>query len=116
MSSAAGRPERPERPNRTRWAGIAFIAVVLLAALVVSRACQEQDVRIEDDQALAAALEAVDFEPEHTSVKFLRRGVRSFPYYAVSLSRGRQGEPDARLATVLVNARSGKVEDVDVNY
>ena len=100
--------------GRPRWAGIAFIAVMLLLALVATRACQERDVRISDEQAIATARKSIDFEPDRTSVRFLRRGVRSHPYYAISFTRGRQGEADARLVTVLVDARGGDVEEVNV--
>jgi hypothetical protein len=112
----SSRPGRPTLSGRPRWAGLAFVAVFLLLALVASRACQDQDTRIDDEQAVATAREAIDFEPERTSVKFLRQGVGSHPYYAISFSRGREGEPGARLATVLVDARGGDVEDVNVDY
>ena len=113
MSPTGGRATRP-RP--TPRAGIIFVAVLLLAALLVTRGCQDRDVRIDDEQAVATAREAIDFEPERTAVKFLRQGVRSQPAYAVSFSRGREGEPEARLVTVLVDAREGDVEEVNVDY
>jgi hypothetical protein len=110
------RPGRPALPGRPRWMAVAFIAGVLLVALVATRACQERDIRIDDDQARATALEAIDFEPEKTSTRFVRRGVRSHPYYAISFSRGAEGQPGARLVTVLVDARGGDVEEVNVDY
>jgi hypothetical protein len=100
------------QPPRGRWAVIAFVAVVLLAAVVVTRTCGQEDVRIDEDQAVVAAREAIDFEPERTSVRFVRQGVRSQPYYAISFQRGREGEDGYRLTTVLVDARSGDVADV----
>jgi hypothetical protein len=116
VSSAGGRPERPKEPDRPRWVGFAFVAFFLIAAFLVMRGCQERDVRIDDQQALATARDAVDFEPDRTSVRFVRQGLRSYPFFAVSLSLGQEGQPGARRATVLVDARSGDVAEINRDY
>ncbi len=46
-------------------------------------------------------------------MRFLRQGVRSRPYYAISFSAGTQGQPGYRVTTVLVDARSGEVAEVN---
>lgn len=99
-------------PPRSRWAVLGFIAVVLLAAALVTRTCGQEDVRVDEEHAVAAAREAIDFEPERTSIRFVRQGVRSHPYYAISFQRGREGQDGHRLTTVLVDARSGTVAEV----
>jgi hypothetical protein len=100
-------------PPRSRWAGIAFIGGLLLVALIVTRTCGSSDNLVSDDEAVAAARAEIDFEPEQTSVRFLRQGVPSRPYYAVSFSAGTEGQPGYRNTTVLVNASSGEVTDVN---
>ncbi len=100
-------------PPRSRWAGIAFVGGLLLVALIVTRTCASQDNLVGDDEAVAAARAQIDFEPEQTSVRFLRQGVPSRPYYAVSFSAGTEGEAGYRLTTVLVDANSGEVTEVN---
>jgi hypothetical protein len=100
-------------PPRSRWAGIAFIGGLLLVALIVTRTCASQDNLVSDDEAVAVARAQIDFEPEQTSVRFLRQGVPSRPYYAVSFSTGTDGQPGYRLTTVLVDANTGKATEVN---
>jgi hypothetical protein len=100
-------------PPRSRWAGIAFIGGLLLVALIVTRTCGSSDNLVSDDEAVAAARAEIDFEPQQTSVRFLRQGVPSRPYYAVSFSAGTEGQPGYRNTTVLVDASSGEVTDVN---
>jgi hypothetical protein len=104
---------RRSHSPRPRWAGLAFIGFFLLAALVVTQTCQEQDVRIDEERAVATARKEIDFDPDKTAVRFVRQGVPSRPYYAVSFSIGREGEADHRLTTVLVDARSGQVAEIN---
>lgn len=99
-------------PPRSRWVGIAFIAGILLLAVIVTRTCGAEDVKINDEEAVATAKAAVDFDAERTAVRFVRQGVRSQPYYAVSLSSGTEGQSGYRLTTVLVDARSGEVAEI----
>jgi hypothetical protein len=100
-------------PPRSRWVGVAFIGGLLLLALIFTRTCGSQDNLVSDDQAVAAARAEIDFEPERTSVRFLRQGIPSRPYYGVSFSAGTQGQPGYRVTTVLVDARSGEVTEVN---
>jgi hypothetical protein len=100
-------------PPRSRWAILAFVGGLLVLALVVSRTCGSQDKQISSEQAVATAQAEIDFEPEHTSVRFLRQGVPSRPYYGVSFSAGTEGQPGYRVTTVLVDARTGQVTEVN---
>ena len=87
---------------------------VLVLAFVVSRGCQQAQVRITEEQAVATAERQVRFEPERTQIRLLRQGINSRPYWIVSLSiPGERAGTFKRLATVRINANNGKVEQVN---
>jgi hypothetical protein len=86
---------------------------VLLFAFFVVRGCQEDQLRLTEQQAIAAAREEVEFEPERTQIRFLRQGLNAQPTWIVSLSiPGERENTFRRLAVVRINANSGKVESV----
>jgi hypothetical protein len=86
---------------------------VLLLAFFVARGCQQSQVRITKEQAVATAEREVDFEPDRTQIRLLRQGLTSRPYWIVSLSTpGRQADTFSRLAVVKIDANTGKVDDV----
>ena len=88
---------------------------VLVLAFFVSRGCQQSQVRVTEEQAIATAKEQVEFTPTRTQIRLLRQGLNSRPNWIVSLSIP-AGEPDTfkRLAVVRVNANTGKIIDVRV--
>jgi hypothetical protein len=90
-----------------------MLVVVLALAFVVSRSCQQAQIRITKEQAIAAAERQVDFDPARTQVRLLRQGLSSEPFWVVSLSIP-TGERDRfrRLAVVRVDANTGEVADV----
>ncbi len=80
----------------------------------MARGCQQSQVRITKEQAVATAEREVDFEPQRTQIRLLRQGINSKPYWIVSLSiPGERTGTFRRLATVKVNANNGKVEQVN---
>lgn len=87
-------------------------------AFVVSRSCQQDQVRITKEQAIQTAERQVDFEPTREQVRLLRQGLNSKPYWIVSLSIPRSEDPDTQdfreLAVVRIDANTGKVADVKV--
>jgi hypothetical protein len=86
---------------------------VLLLAFFVARSCQQSQVRITKEQAVATAEREVDFEPRDTQIRLLRQGLNSRPYWIVSLSTpGRQQDTFTRLAVVKIDANTGKVDEV----
>jgi hypothetical protein len=99
-----GRRELP--PRRTI---IALIVFLLVAAFLVSRSCQKREDGIGKDRAVAIARGQIDYEPERVAVRFMRRGIPSHGYWAVSLP----GKNPPRVTTVVVNARSGEVVEVN---
>jgi len=93
---------------------VAVIASVLVLAFVAANTCQKSSIRLDKNQAIAKAEGAVDFEPQRTQVRFLRQGLNSRPYWVVSLSRpGERPGTFSALATVRINANTGKVETVN---
>ena len=95
-------------------------AIVILLALTfaASRSCQQDQVRITKEQAIATAERQVDFEPTREQVRLLRQGLNAKAYWIVSLSVPRGDPVDtqefAELAVVRVDANTGKVADVKV--
>jgi hypothetical protein len=83
-------------------------------AFVAAQTCQKSQIRLDKNQAIAKAEAAVDFTPQRTQVRLLRQGLNSKPYWIVSLSRpGRSEGTFSALATVRINANTGKVETVN---
>jgi Peptidase propeptide and YPEB domain len=90
------------------------VVAVLLFAFFVARGCQQDQVRITQEQAVATAEEQVDFTPENTQVRLLRQGLDTRPFWIVSLSipKGDSDDRFARLALVHIDANTGKVTEV----
>jgi hypothetical protein len=110
---AAARRGRP--PQRT-WLRVGLVVALFALTFVAARSCQQSQVRITKDQAVARAEARVPFEPTRVQVRMLRQGLTSRPYWVVSLSVPHAGTTQAfdELAVVRVNANTGKVEDVKV--
>ena len=87
---------------------------VLVLAFFVARSCQQEQVRLTQEQAIVIAERQVSFEPEQTQIRLLRQGLNSRPYWIVSLSiPGKREDTYRRLATVQIDANTGKVEEVN---
>jgi hypothetical protein len=91
---------------------------VLALAFVASRSCQQDQVRITKEQAVATAERQISFEPTRTQVRMLRQGLNSKPFWVVSLSVPRGDDLDTQdfrqLAVVKVDANTGKVTEVKI--
>jgi hypothetical protein len=90
--------------------------LVVLAA-VVARSCQQSQIRISKEQAIAIADRQVDFKPGSTQIRMLRQGLNRKPFWFVSLSDpiGSALRPQGftQLVVVQIDANTGKVEDVN---
>jgi Peptidase propeptide and YPEB domain len=96
---------------------VLVIVGVLVLAFFVARNCQQDQVRLTEDQAIVIAECQVTFEPERTQIRLLRQGLNSKPYWIVSLSiPGERKGTYRRLATVQIDAKTGEVVDVDRNF
>lgn len=85
-----------------------------MLAFVVARGCQESQVRISEEQAIATAREQVDFEPRRTNIRLLRQGVGSKPFWFVNLSVPGDAEGTVRRLTVVkIDANTGTVVALD---
>jgi hypothetical protein len=90
------------------------IVAVLVVAFVAAQTCQRSSIRLDKEEAIAKAEQQVDFTPEQTQVRLLRQGITSRPYWVVSLSRpGEREGTFTDLATVRIDANTGKVETVN---
>jgi hypothetical protein len=86
---------------------------------VASRSCQQDQIRISKEQAIATAERQIQFDPTRVQVRMLRQGLNSRPNWVVSLSIPENGAitPEQKfkeLALVRVDANTGKVVDVKV--
>jgi hypothetical protein len=113
LADADGGPRSVEW-RRPTWPRLAVIAAVFVLAFVVSRGCQQSQIRITKEQAIATAERQVHFTPENTQVRLLRQGLTSRPFWIVSLSipRSEDEQTFRRLALVRVDANTGKVASV----
>jgi len=112
LADADGAPRRVEW-RRPTWPRLAVIGALLVLAFVVSRGCQQSQIRITKEQAIATAERQVHFTPENPQVRLLRQGLTSKPFWIVSLSiPGKDDQTFRRLALVRVDANTGEVASV----
>ena len=99
---------------RPTWPRVLVVVGVLVLAFVVARGCQQSQVRISKQQAVATATTAVDFDQRRTNVRLLRQGINSKPFWFVNLSvPGRTPGTIRRLSVVKIDANTGKVLEID---
>jgi hypothetical protein len=103
--------------TRRRWSTrvrIATVGVLLVLCFIVARTCQQAQIRVTEEQAVATAKREVDFTPKLTQVRLLRQGLDRRPFWIVSLSIPTGETPDtfSRLALVRIDANTGKVESI----
>ena len=85
---------------------------MLLLALALSRGCASRSGEISKEEAVRIATREVDFRPERTQVRLIRRGFQSRAYWAVSLSTLDDRGAVDRVTVVLVDARTREVAEV----
>ena len=92
-----------------------MLAVVVLLAVtgVAAQSCQQRQVRLSQEQAIAKARPEVGFTPEQTQIRLVRQGLTGRPYWAISFSvPAASGDGYAKLTTVRVDANTGQVAAV----
>lgn len=102
---------------RPTWGRILVLIALVVLAAFVARSCQQAQIRISKEQAIAIADRQVDFNPGSTQIRMLRQGLNRKPFWFVSLSDpiGSVVDPQGftRLVVVEIDANTGKVENVD---
>ncbi len=90
----------------------ALLLAVLVAAFVASRSCASRDTEVSQDEAVAIAKRQVDYEADRVITRFVPRGIKSRPTWAVSLEGEGANGRVARLTIVVVDARDGHVLEI----
>jgi hypothetical protein len=104
-------PRRPLRPSRR---GVIAVVALLAVTVVAAQSCQQAQVRVSKERAIATARPEAGFEPQRTQVRLVRQGLTARPYWAVSFSiPAASGDGYAKLTTVRVDANSGKIDAVN---
>ena len=102
---------------RPTWGRILVLIALVVLAAFVARSCQQSQIRISKEQAIAIADRQIDFKPGSTQIRMLRQGLNRKPFWFVSLSDpiGSATHPQGftRLVIVQIDANTGKVEDVN---
>jgi hypothetical protein len=91
---------------------VLLLAGVLLAAFAVSRSCGSTDRPVSKDEALEIARDAATITPDHVQIRFVQRGIPPREYWAVSLYTIGEDDHPQQIELLLVNARTGEIEDV----
>ena len=108
-------PEGPPRkPARITRRGLLALALLVAVTLLAARSCQQSQVRISKEQAVATARPQAGFTPERSQVRLVRQGLTGRPFWAVSFSvAGSSPDEYSKLTTVRVDANTGKLEAVN---
>jgi hypothetical protein len=104
----------PRHPLRVSRRGVVGVVVLLAVTIVAAQSCQQAQVRVDKERAIATARTEAGFTPQRTQIRLVRQGLTARPYWAVSFSiPAASGDGYARLTTVRVDANTGKVEAVN---
>jgi hypothetical protein len=102
------------RPLRVSKRGIAAVVALVIATAVAAQSCQQSQVRVSQERAVATARERAGFTPERTQIRLVRQGLTAHPFWAVSLSvPAKSGDGYAKLTTVRIDANTGEVAAVN---
>jgi hypothetical protein len=104
----------PRHPLRVSRRGVVGVVVLLAVTIFAAQSCQQSQVRVDKERAIATARPEADFTPQRTQIRLVRQGLTARPFWAVSFSiPAASGDGYARLTTVRVDANTGKVEAVN---
>lgn len=104
--------------RKPTWPRVAVLVGVLALAFFVAKGCQERQVQVTEEQAVATAEKAVDFDPSYVQVRLLRQGINRQAVWFVSLSipigfDGDRADLFKELTVVQIDARTGEVTKIE---
>jgi hypothetical protein len=90
------------------------LALLVLVTLLAARSCQQSQVRVSKEQAVATARPEAGFTPERSQVRLVRQGITGRPFWAISFSVADSSQDGySKVTTVRVDANTGKLEAVN---
>ena len=102
--------------RRATWPRVLVLVGVFVLALIVSRGCQDEQVQVNEEEAVEIARQQIDFEPTRTVVRLLRQGLDRKPYWFVQLSipigPDDQSGLFSKLAIIQIDTETGDVVEV----
>lgn len=108
---ASDTPEPKDLRDQT-WFRIAVVVGLLVLIFIASRSCQRAGQDVTQDEAVAIAKDAVDFEPDDVQVRLLRQGVNFTQRWIVGLAERRPNGERFNVTVVVIDAESGEVVEV----
>jgi len=106
--------EPPKRPARVTRRGVILVAALLGVTIFAAQSCQQSQIRISKERAIATARPQAGFTPERTQVRLVRQGLNGKPFWAVSFSvPAPSGSGFTTLRTVPADATKGTIEAVN---
>lgn len=78
----------------------------------MAKSCQQSQVRLSKEQAIATARPQAGFVPQRTQIRLVRQGLTGHPFWAVSFSVGGP-EEYTKLTTVRLDANTGAIQAVN---
>ena len=95
------------------WIGkAAALAALLVVALVVAQSCGSRETEVSREEAVEIAKGEIDYEPEKVMTRFVPRGIKARPNWAVSLSTLDADGNIERVTVVVVDGRTGDVVEI----
>jgi len=92
----------------------AILVAVLLAAFLVTKSCGSRETEISKEEAVEIARGKIDYEPDRVMTRFVPRGIKSRPNWAVSLATLRDDGRLERVTVVVVDGETGQVVETRI--
>ena len=102
------------RPAKITRRGVLAVVALVVVTFVAAQSCQQSQIRVSKERAIATARPEAGFAPDRTQVRLVRQGLNGHPFWAVSFSvPAADGDGYSHLTTVRVDANTGKVESIN---
>ena len=93
------------------WPRVAVVIALIGLTFLVSRSCQQSQIKVGQDEALATARSQIHFKPNGSSIRLLRQGLETRPFWIV-VFYDRRGDDLITRAQVHIDAKTGEVTEV----